>query len=120
VVAESYLSLWDLFWALVSPILALYLRDVDLQFDADWSAVVWLQEGMTRYFSVHEALDIAEAVLFAELMTFAVLFTLTRLDGIPRSIPLVHGLLLAVGPLAARVFVRIMAREDNDWMRTRR
>jgi hypothetical protein len=84
------------------------LGDVDLQFDADWSAVVWLQEGMTRYFSVHEALDIAEAV------------TLTRLDGIPRSIPLVHGLLLAVGPLAARVFVRIMAREDNDWMRTRR
>jgi hypothetical protein len=60
--------------------LALYLRDVDLQFDADWSAVVWLQEGMTRYFSVHEALDIAEAVLFAELMTFVVLFTLTRLD----------------------------------------
>jgi hypothetical protein len=56
-VAESYLSLWDLFWALVSPILALYLRDVDLQFDADWSAVVWLQDGMTRYFSVHEALD---------------------------------------------------------------
>jgi FlaA1/EpsC-like NDP-sugar epimerase len=75
--------------------LALYLRDVDLQFDADWSAVVYywvlsagfailaffafrLQDGMTRYFSVHEALDIAEAVLFAELMTFAVLFTLTR------------------------------------------
>jgi hypothetical protein len=35
---------------------------------------------MTRYFSVHVALDIAEAVLFAELMTFVVLFTLTRLD----------------------------------------
>jgi hypothetical protein len=62
---------------------------------------------MTRYFSVHEALDIAEAVLFAELMTFAVLFTLTRLDGIPRSMPLVHGLLLAGGLLAARVFVEL-------------
>src|SRR6266540_776315 len=86
----------------------LYFGDVDLHFDADWSAVVYywvlsagfailaffafrLQDGMTRYFSVHEALDIVEAVLFAELMTFAVLFTLTRLDGIPRSIPLVHG-----------------------------
>jgi lipopolysaccharide/colanic/teichoic acid biosynthesis glycosyltransferase len=129
--SRIYLSLWDLFWALVSPILALYLRDVDPHFDADWSAVVYywvlsggfailaffafrLQDGMTRYFSVHEALDIAEAVLFAELMTFAVLFTLTRLDGIPRSIPLVHGLLLAVGLLAARVFVRIMASEDNE------
>src|SRR5256886_16832995 len=129
--SRIYLSLWDLFWALVSPILALYLRDADLQFNADWSAVVYywvlsagfailaffafrLQDGITRYFSVHEALDIAEAVLFAELMTFAVLFTLTRLDGIPRSMPLVHGLLLAVGLLAARVFVRIVSSEDNE------
>jgi hypothetical protein len=73
-----------------------------------------LQDGMTRHFSVHEALDIAEAVLFAELMTFAVLFTLTRLDGIPRSMPFIHGLLLAGGLLAARVFVRIVASEDNE------
>src|SRR6476659_10018357 len=124
-----YLSLWDLFWALVSPILALHLRDVDV--NADWSVIAnyWLlsagfailaffafrlQDGMTRYFSVHEALDIAEAVLFAELLTFAVLFTLTRLDGIPRSMPLVHGLLLAGGLLAARVFVRIVASEDDE------
>ena len=124
-----YLSLWDLFWALVSPILALHLREVDVA--ADWSVIAnyWvlsagfailaffafrLQDGMTRYFSVHEALDIAEAVLFAELMTFAVLFTLTRLEGIPRSMPLIHGLLLAGGLLAARVFVRIVSSEDNE------
>jgi lipopolysaccharide/colanic/teichoic acid biosynthesis glycosyltransferase len=129
--SRIYLSIWDLFWALVSPIAALYLRDVDIQSNADWSVIAsyWvlsagfailaffafrLQDGMTRYFSVHEALDIAEAVLFAELMTFAVLFTLTRLDGIPRSMPLVHGLLLAGGLLAARVFMRIVASEDNE------
>src|SRR5262245_25357274 len=127
--SRIYLSIWDLFWALVSPILTLLLRDVDI--GADWSVVAYywvlsagfailaffafrLQDGMTRYFSVHEALDIAEAVLFAELMTFAVLFTLTRLDGIPRSMPLIHGLLLAGGLLAARVFVRVVASEDNE------
>src|SRR5262249_27673354 len=98
--SRIYLSIWDLFWPLVSPILALYLRAIDSQANAEWSVIdkYWvlssgvaivaffafrLQDGMTRYFSVHEALDIAEAVLFAELMTFAVLFTLTRLDGIP-------------------------------------
>src|SRR2546429_8446896 len=124
-----YLSLWDLFWALVSPILALYLRDVDV--NADWSVIAsyWvlsagfailaffafrLQDGMTRYFSVHEALDIAEAVLFAELMTFAVLFTLTRLDGIPRSMPLIHGLLLAVGLLPAQVLARLRSSPDHE------
>jgi lipopolysaccharide/colanic/teichoic acid biosynthesis glycosyltransferase len=126
-----YLSFWDLFWAVISPAGALYLRDPDIVFRVDWNVLgyYWLfssgfalvaffafrlQDGMTRYFSVHEALDIAEAVLFAELMTFAVLFTLTRLDGIPRSMPLVHGLLLAGGLLAARVFVRIVASEDNE------
>ena len=69
---------------------------------------------MTRYFSVHEVLDIAEAVLFAELMTFAALFTIAHLDGIPRSMPLIHGLLLAGGLVVARVFVRITASEDDE------
>jgi hypothetical protein len=35
--SRIYLSIWDLFWALVSPILALHLRDVDL--NADWSVI---------------------------------------------------------------------------------
>ena len=115
--SRIYLSIWDLSWALTSPGLALYLRDANVIFNPDPSALIYywvlsagfailalfafrLQDGMTRYFSVHEALDIAEAVLFAELMTFAVLFTLTHLDGIPRSMPLIHGLLL--GGWAAR------------------
>src|SRR5262249_30067003 len=121
----------DLFWALISPILALYLRDVDILVRADWSLVgyYWvlasgfalvaffalrIQDGMTRYFSVHEALDIAEAVLFAELMTFGVMFTITRLDGIPRSMPIIHGLVLLAGIIAARVFVRVVCSQANE------
>ena len=123
--------MWDLIWTLTSPGIALYLRDSNIIFNPDPSVLTYywvlsagfatlalfafrLQDGMTRYFSVHEALDIAEAVLFAELMTFAALFTMTHLDGIPRSMPLIHGLLLAGGLLAARVFVRITASEDNE------
>jgi lipopolysaccharide/colanic/teichoic acid biosynthesis glycosyltransferase len=126
-----YLSLWDLSWALVSPILALFLRDSYILIGTDWSVVgyYWLlsagftllaffvlriQDGMTRYFSVHEALDIAEAVLFAELMTTAALFTLTRLDGIPRSMPLIHGLLLATGVIAVRMLVRVVFSASDD------
>ena len=126
-----YLSLWDLFWAVVSPILALYLRDPELVFRIDPSVIGWywllssgfallaffalrLQDGMTRYFSVHEALDIAEAALFAELMTFVALFTLSQLDGIPRSIPLTHGLLLAAGLIAARMVVRVVFSDENE------
>src|SRR6266446_3860690 len=125
-----YLSLWDLFWAVVSPVLALYLRDADIVFRGDWNVLgyYWLfssgfalvafvalrlQDGMTRYFSVHGALDIAEAALFTELMTFVALFTLTRLDGIPRSMPLTHGLLLAAGLIAARMVVRVVFSQDT-------
>src|SRR5882757_595378 len=126
-----YLSLWDLFCALLSPLLALYVRDPDILFRGDWSGVAYywvlssgfalvaffalrIQDGMTRYFSVHQALDIAEAVLFAELMTFAVMFTITRLDGIPRSMPIIHGLILLGGIFAARIFVRIVFSPANE------
>jgi lipopolysaccharide/colanic/teichoic acid biosynthesis glycosyltransferase len=107
------------------------LRDADIVFRAEWEVLgyYWLfssgfalvafvalrlQDGMTRYFSVHEALDIAEATLFTELMTFVSLFTLTRLDGIPRSMPLTHGLLLAGGLMAARIVVRVIFSEDKE------
>src|SRR5262249_4315597 len=126
-----YLSLWDLFWALVSPVLALYVRSADLVFRADWEVLgyYWLfssgfalvafvalrlQDGMTRNFSVHEALDIAEAALFTELMTFVTLFTLTRLDGIPRSIPLTLGVLLGGCVIAARLVMRVILSEDKE------
>src|SRR5262249_60857721 len=95
-----YLSLWDLFWAVVSPVLALYLRDADIVFRGDWEVLgyYWLFSsgfalvafvalrllvGMTRYFWVHQALGIAESALFTELVTFGMLFTLTRRACIP-------------------------------------
>jgi FlaA1/EpsC-like NDP-sugar epimerase len=128
---KIYLSAWDLFWAAASPPLALYLRDPNIFVNQDWEPIgyYWslatafailaffalrLHDGMTRYFSVHQALDVAEAVLFAELMTFLGLFTLTRLDGVPRSIPIVHGLLLLAGLLAARIFMRFVAADDDE------
>jgi FlaA1/EpsC-like NDP-sugar epimerase len=132
-----YLSLWDLFWAVVSPVLALYLRDPGIVFRGDWNVLgyYWLfssgfalvafvalglQDGMTLYFSVHEALDIIEAALFTELMTFVSLFTLTRVEGIPRSMPLTHGLLLATGLIAARMVVRVVLSEERRrWTITR-
>ena len=127
---KNILALWDLFLAIIAPGLALYLRDSGV-FYSDWHVVgyywlfstaltllaLWafkLQDGITRYFSVHEALDIAEAVLFAELTTFVVLFTVTRLDGIPRSIPLIHGPLLAIGLVAARIVMRGLLSTNDE------
>ena len=68
---------------------------------------------MTHLFSVNDALDVAKAVLFSEFFTCLALFSLTRLDGIPRSTPLIHALLLTAGLLGARAFVR-MAHSERD------
>ena len=128
---RTRLSIWDLIWAFASPIAALYVRDVEIFTKTGWSVIgyYWLfaagfavlafysfrlRDGMTRHFSVQEAIDIVEAVLFTELMTCALLFTLTRLDGIPRSTPLIHGMLLASGLIAARIYVRIVFADDEE------
>src|SRR5271169_3102274 len=125
-----YLSLWDLAWAGGSPLLALYLRDPEIFARTDLSAIgyYWIlsasfavlafyafkiHDNMTPYFSVHEAIDIAETVLFVELLTFVSLFAVNRFDGIARSIPLFHGLLLAAALIAARIFIRIAYSADE-------
>lgn len=119
---------WDAFWSLASPLVALWLGGALVLARQDWNAIAiycaislgsavfaflafGLQKTVTRHFSAHEVLDIAEAVLFAQLLTYGVLFTLTRLDGIPRSVPLYHGLLLAGGLIFFRIVTRAASNE---------
>src|ERR1043165_6248151 len=116
-------SRFDLLWAAVSPLIALQLRDAYslngkeyLQLALLYCAVSFafclvtflafrLRDGMSRYFSVHDALNVVKAVVAAELMTAVVVFSMTRLEGVPRSTPIVHLLVLGAGLLAARVGV---------------
>lgn len=126
-----YLSLWDLLLAVVSPVIALYLRNALVLTNSDWNAIgqYWfssaaltllvffsfrLQDGLNRNFSLQEAIDIVEAVVLIILMTCAVLFTLTRLDGIPRSTPLTHGLILGAGLIVIRTVGRMMSGGDHE------
>ena len=127
-------SIWDAFWSLTSPVIALWMGGALILARQDWKAIViyctisigasvfaflafGLQKSVTRHFSAHEVLDIAEAVLFAQFLTYGVLFTLTRLDGIPRSVPLYHGLLLGAGLILFRIVTRAgrNERRANDF-----
>lgn len=118
------ISYFDAFWALVAPMLALFFRDAYiLSYQGALTTVLYcflaasfsmvgflifrLRDQMAQYFSVHDAIDVVKAVLFAEFMNVIVLFTFTRLEGIPRSTPLIHALVLAAGLIAARTFVRL-------------
>jgi lipopolysaccharide/colanic/teichoic acid biosynthesis glycosyltransferase len=46
-------------------------------------------------------------VFVAALLTYVALFTVTRLEGIPRSVPFIHALILAAGLITARTSARM-------------
>ncbi|HEY7302238.1 MAG TPA: sugar transferase [Xanthobacteraceae bacterium] len=121
---KIHFTAFDTFWALASPLIALYVRDApilsvngfaDVSLYCSISVICSLisfvafriHEGMTRYFSVHDALDIAKSVTVAIFLTAIALFTITRLGGVPRVTLLVHALVLGTGLITARTFARI-------------
>jgi lipopolysaccharide/colanic/teichoic acid biosynthesis glycosyltransferase len=118
------LTLFDSACAVVAPLLALYLREapalsyaglVSTLLYCSLSAVLSLiafsafsiHAGMTRYFSVIDAIDVTKAVTMASLTTYVALFTLTRLEGIPRTIPIIHALILLAGLTGSRILARL-------------
>jgi lipopolysaccharide/colanic/teichoic acid biosynthesis glycosyltransferase len=125
------MSILDVSWALVSPLLALYLGGALALAQQNWTVVASycalssafaiasfflfrLHDHIGRNFSAHGALDVIEAVLFTELLTLGFLFTLTRLDGIPRTMPLYHGVLLGAGLILTRILTRIVFSESEN------
>jgi lipopolysaccharide/colanic/teichoic acid biosynthesis glycosyltransferase len=117
------LSPLDVAVAALAPILALNLRHaITFSGGADSAivsyclvsllsslvafAVFRIHGGIPRYFSLRDLVDLALAVLAAETMTCVALFTVTRLEGIPRSVPAIHAMILGAGLLAVRALAR--------------
>lgn len=121
---------FDLFWAVASPFAALALRDPSVfvlehgdrgvdpvsvyLFVAIGGACAIvailafrLSDGMSRFFSAHDVMAIAAAVATSTGATSLLVFSLTRLDGIPRSTPMIHAMVLGGGLLLARVLHRV-------------
>jgi lipopolysaccharide/colanic/teichoic acid biosynthesis glycosyltransferase len=108
----------DACFALISPLVALALRDAPVLSDRSYSlyfywacsaisslfafSIFRLEHRGARYFSVDDIFDIVKAVVVAELLTATALFLFTRLEGIPRSTLFIHCLLLAAALIAAR------------------
>src|ERR1035437_2077343 len=123
-------SVFDLVCAFASPLLALYFREAFiLKYEFASTVVLYwtisvgftlmaflvfrLNDGISRYFSVHDALDVMKAATFSQLMTTVVLVTFTRLDGIPRSTPIIHALILGAGLIATRAIAEVMHNGTN-------
>jgi lipopolysaccharide/colanic/teichoic acid biosynthesis glycosyltransferase len=122
-----HLSASDVLWAALAPPLALYFRDAYiLSADGAETAVIYcglsfaitilafltfrIGDGISRYFSVHDAIGIIKAVAVAGLTTSVILFTFTRLEGIPRTTPILHVVILAAGLLITRAVMMVRDR----------
>jgi FlaA1/EpsC-like NDP-sugar epimerase len=71
-----------------------------------------LQREVWRYVSINELRTLAKVVTVSIILTYAILFFLHRLEGIPRSVPMLQWLVLGALLSIPRVLYR-MIRESN-------
>jgi lipopolysaccharide/colanic/teichoic acid biosynthesis glycosyltransferase len=125
------LSVFDTFWAALAPLLTLYVRGAYI-LSEEGAAIAALycsisfvfalitflafrvNDGLSRYFSAHDAINILKASATAGVMTAVVLFTFTRLEGIPRSTPLIYVFILATGLISARVLTVLREKKNGQ------
>jgi lipopolysaccharide/colanic/teichoic acid biosynthesis glycosyltransferase len=69
----------------------------------------WFQTSspISRYYSIDDALELAKACVLIAALSAVAAFVLTRLDDAPRSIPILHLMLLAFGLLGLRLLLRL-------------
>lgn len=122
----------DVAWAGVSPLIAYLLRDASLPASisrletiAVYCAIAvicssiifqWFRtrEPITRFFSAFDAVQLLKPCILTAALTAALAFLLTRLDEVPRSIPVLHLILLTSGLLTARMVARLRATERES------
>lgn len=117
----SRLAPFDCFWAGVSPVLAFLIRDgainrIDsvaiycaIALVASLISFQWfkISSPISEFFSFHDAFTVAKACLTTAALTAGVLFVFTRLDDAPRSVPVIHFLVLGSGLIAVRALARL-------------
>jgi lipopolysaccharide/colanic/teichoic acid biosynthesis glycosyltransferase len=122
----------DLLSAIAAPLVALALRDPVL---LDPGALPWdfpapyqyafistacallmmlcfrLSDRMGQFFSVRDAFAVCGAAAGAVVSSCVILFALTRFEGVPRSTPLIYGLVLSASMIAIRVATRLRHKD---------
>lgn len=69
----------------------------------------WFQTSspISRFYSIRDALELLKACVLIAALSAVVAFLLTRLDDAPRSIPILHFILLTSGLLGGRILLRL-------------
>src|SRR6202012_5758312 len=118
---SSRISILDVVWGGLSPLVAYLLRDgtilrpsgvityCGVAILASLLVFQWFQTSspMSRFYSIRDAFELTKACILVAALSAVASFVLTRLEEAPRSIPILHFLLLASGLLGARLLLRL-------------
>jgi lipopolysaccharide/colanic/teichoic acid biosynthesis glycosyltransferase len=127
------LSAFDLICAFAAPLLAILVRDETLfvrepvllywgvGFGVSVLTFVLFRSGaeLTRYFSLEDGLRVAKVSIVVAALTAMIIFSLNRLEGVPRSVPLFHGIFLALLLIGGRTLRRVVHVRRTSRMRTK-
>lgn len=111
----------DVAWGALSPIAAFLLRDGTINAPSSvaiYSGVSllvsllvfqWFRTStpIARFYSIRDAWELLKACVVIAALSAASSFMLTRLAEAPRSIPILHFMLLASGSLGVRILLRL-------------
>ena len=117
----SRVIILDVIWGGFSPLAAFLLRDGTIQHPASvatYCAIAlvvsllvfqWYQTSspIARFYSIRDAFELIKACVLIAVLSAVTAFVLTRLEEAPRSIPILHFMLLASGLLGARLLLRL-------------
>ena len=115
----------DVLSAFAAPWIAILIRDetvllraesagleyASIAFVATIAMFAYFRVGseLPRYFSAHDAGQIAKASFAAVVLSAALAFSLTRLEAVPRSLPAIHFLVLLFLLVCSRALTRAVA-----------
>lgn len=114
-------AVFDVAWATLSPIVAFLLRDgtiyspngvaiyCGVSFLVSLLVFQWFRTStpIARFYSIRDAWELLKACLVIAALSAAASFILTRLSEAPRSMPILHFMVLASGLLGVRIILRL-------------
>lgn len=117
----SRVGVSDVVWGGISPLAAFLLRDGTINspesvaqycaiaFVVSFVVFQWFQTSspISRFYSIRDSFELIKACILIAALSALTVFVLTRLQDAPRSLPILHFMLLVFGLLGARILLRL-------------
>jgi FlaA1/EpsC-like NDP-sugar epimerase len=117
----SRVALFDVAWGGISPAMAYLLRDgaflrptgaafyCGISLAISFLVFQWFRTSspISRFFSIRDAWKLLKECILIAALSAVASFLLTRLEEAPRSLPILHFMVLAFGLLGTRLLLRL-------------